>query len=68
MLVSLLVVISFLVSSLYYYVEAVKNAMGKKRWLVGGMIMGPMLLPMFTISKTLQLRKTTGFNSCYLRP
>jgi len=68
MLVGLLIVTSFLASSLYYYVEAVKNAMGKKRWLVGGMIMGPMLLPMFTISKRVQLRKTVGFDSCYLRP
>jgi len=68
MLIGLLIVTSFLASSLYYYVEAVKNAMGKKRWLVGGMIMGPMLLPMFTISKKVQLRKTVGFNSCYLHP
>ncbi|WP_411695411.1 hypothetical protein [Glaciecola sp.] len=68
MLMGFLIVISFLVSSLYYYVEAVKNAMGKKRWLVGGMIMGPMLLPMFNISKTVQRRKATGFDSCYLRP
>ena len=68
MLVGLLIVTSFLASSLYYYVEAVKNAMGKKRWLLGGMIMGPMLLPMFAISKRVQLRKTIGFNSCYLRP
>lgn len=68
MLVGLAVVISFLASSIYYYVEAVKNAMGKKRWLVGGMIMGPMLLPMFNISKTVQRRKAAGFNNCYLRP
>jgi hypothetical protein len=68
MLMGFLIVTSFLVSSAYYYVEAVKNAMGKKRWLVGGIIMGPMLLPMFNISKTLQMRKVTGFNSCYLRP
>ncbi|MFT5713099.1 MAG: hypothetical protein ACI9DQ_001510 [Glaciecola sp.] len=66
MLMSLMIVISFLASSIYYYVEAVKNAMNKKRWLVGGMIMGPMLLPMFIISKTVQLRKTTGYDSCYL--
>jgi hypothetical protein len=29
--------------------------------------MGPMLLLMFIISKTVQLRKITGFDSCYLR-
>jgi hypothetical protein len=68
MLMASMIVISFLISSIYYYVEAVKNAMGKKRWLVGGMIMGPMLLPMFVISKAVQMRKTTGFDSCYLRP
>lgn len=67
MLVGFLIVVSFLVSSIYYYVEAVKNAMGKKRWLIGGMIMGPMLLPMFMISKTVQLRKVIGYDSCYLR-
>ncbi|MBF7073263.1 hypothetical protein ISG33_07630 [Glaciecola sp. MH2013] len=67
MLVTVLVMISFLVSSLYFYVEAVKNAMGKKRWLVGGMLMGPMLIPMFSISKKVHHRKTVGFNSCYLQ-
>ncbi|MFT7260998.1 MAG: hypothetical protein ACI9MS_002870 [Glaciecola sp.] len=66
MLVGLIIVISFVASSIYYYVEAVKNAMDKKRWLIGGMIMGPMLLPMFIISKTVQLRKITGYDSCYL--
>jgi hypothetical protein len=67
MMVGLLIVISFLASSLYYYVEAVKNAMGKKRWFVGGIIMGPMLFPMFNISKTVHLRKSSGFHNCYLR-
>ena len=68
MMLGLLIVISFLASSFYYYVEAIKNAMGRKRWLVGGMLMGPMLLPMFTISKQVQRRNVSGFNSCYLRP
>ncbi|MFT6413045.1 MAG: hypothetical protein ACI9UD_000431 [Glaciecola sp.] len=40
---------------------------GKKRWLIGGIIMGPLLLPMFIIFKTVQPRKITGFDSCYLR-
>jgi hypothetical protein len=35
--------------------------MGKKHWLVGRMIMGPMLLPMFVISKAAQLRKKNRF-------
>jgi hypothetical protein len=68
MLVTTLVVISFLASSLYFYVEAIKNAMGKKRWMVGGMLMGPMLLPMFRISKTVHYRKQTGYDMCYLKP
>lgn len=68
MLMGLLIVISFLASSFYYYVEAVKNAMGKKRWLAGGILMGPMLLPMFNISKTVQRRKSAGFDSCLFRP
>lgn len=66
MLVTFLVVISFLASSIYLYVEAIKNAMGKKRWLVGGILMGPMLLPMFKISRTVQHRKHVGFDVCYL--
>lgn len=55
--------LSFALCTWYYLVEAVRNSMGKKRWVTLGLIMGPMSLPMFQISKKMALRKVRGYHS-----
>ncbi|GLR72032.1 hypothetical protein [Agaribacter marinus] len=64
-MLGLLVFVSYVLSASYYYVESVVNGMNKRRWLFGGVVMGPLLLPMFQISKHMTVRKSVGFNSLY---
>lgn len=52
-----------LVSALYFYVDAFKSGLPPKRWAFGGLIIGPLLLPMFNISKHIAWRKAVGFGS-----
>lgn len=51
-------------SSVYFYVEAFKWGMHAKKWAAGGFLFGPMLLPMFAISRHIHWRKSVGFNNC----
>lgn len=60
-------ILSFILCAGYFFVETVRNGMAKKRWVVAGMFLGPMMLPMFAISKQIALRKATGFNNIYFR-
>lgn len=61
------ILLSFIVSTVYYLIETARNGMAKKRWLTAGFIFGPIALPMFQISKKLALRKVAGYNSVYLQ-
>lgn len=58
--------ISYLLSGGYIFVESVRNGMAKKRWVTAGFMLGPMILPMFQISKKMALRKSIGFNNRYM--
>lgn len=62
--------LSFFVVSLlcapYFYVDAVKSGLPAKRWAVGGLIIGPLLLPMFNISKHIAWRKSVGYGNVTL--
>ncbi|AWL12372.1 hypothetical protein HMF8227_01902 [Saliniradius amylolyticus] len=64
----LLAVVVLLASSVYYYVEAVKNGLRAKRWAAAGAVFGPMLLPMFTMQRHVALRKVQGYHSAFWRP
>lgn len=48
--------ISFVFCGLYTLIETVRNGMAKKRWVIAGLIFGPMMLPMFQISKKMRLK------------
>ncbi|MGQ8366801.1 hypothetical protein [Glaciecola sp. 1036] len=65
-MLTILLLISFVLSASYFYVEAVVHGMAKRKWLVGGIMLGPLLIPMFEISKHMTVRKAIGFNSKYL--
>ncbi|GBL05829.1 hypothetical protein [Glaciecola sp. KUL10] len=60
-------VIIFALFAAYYYVQAFKYAMNQKAWLAVGIILGPMALPMFNISKTMSVRRAIGFENVYWR-
>ena len=62
----IIMTIAFVLSAAYFYVESVIYGMKKKRWLLGGIVMGPFLLPMFQISKHMAMRKAMGFNSAFM--
>ncbi|MCC2615171.1 hypothetical protein LJ739_02795 [Aestuariibacter halophilus] len=54
-------------SSLFFYVQAFRNAMPAKKWALAGFLCGPFLLPMFGISQQVRLRQSIGFQNGYLR-
>lgn len=56
-----------LLSCVYFYVEATKSGLSAKYWAVGGLLIGPLLFPMFSIHRHIRLRKDCGFNNTYLR-
>lgn len=58
-------IISAALCSLYALIETVRNGMAKKRWVMAGLVFGPMMLPMFQISKKMTLRKSIGFENSY---
>jgi len=62
-----LMLITFVLFGAYYYVEAVKYAMNKKRWLLAGVMFGPMVFPMFNINKQINMRRSIGFENLYLK-
>lgn len=49
----LIVPVVSLLSALFFYTQALKNAMGAKRWGFMGLLMGPFLWPMFRTHKRL---------------
>lgn len=59
------VITSFILCTVYFLVETVRNGMAKKRWVTVGIVLGPMALPMFQISKKMALRKVIGYDSIF---
>jgi hypothetical protein len=51
------------ICSVFYFVEAKLHAMPAKRWAFIGICLGPMALPLFSVSKNVAMRKASGFNS-----
>jgi hypothetical protein len=58
-------IISFIFCTVYFLVEAVRNGMAKKRWVTVGIVLGPMALPMFQVSKKMAIRKIIGYDSVF---
>ncbi|MAI63594.1 MAG: hypothetical protein CL600_01725 [Alteromonas sp.] len=52
--------------SVYFYVEAFKWGMNAKRWAAAGLIFGPIILPMFSISRHMHWRSAVGFNNLFI--
>ena len=67
MLTVFLVSLLFIASAVYYFVKATINGLNRRVWLVVGLILGPVALPMFAIQSHIEWRKSVGFNNIYLR-
>lgn len=56
-----------LVSSVFFYVEAVKSGLNPRVWALSAAVLGPALLPMFSIQRHIAWRRDAGFNNLYLQ-
>lgn len=63
----LTVILVCLACSGYFYVEATKAGLSAKQWAIVGLLMGPIVWPMFSIRRHVRMRKDCGFNNAYLR-
>lgn len=64
----MLVALCCLLSALTLYVQALKNAMGAKRWGVLGLTFGPLIVPMFFTHKRLRLLQAAGRDHVIWQP
>ncbi|MDC0601856.1 hypothetical protein OAP14_02375 [Aliiglaciecola sp.] len=62
-----LAVVVSLLCSVYYYVESFKSALPAKRWAMAGLVFGPLVFPVFTISQHVALRHAQGFQNTTIR-
>ncbi len=61
-----LVVLLFIASSVFFYVEAFKVGLSTTKWAIAGLILGPLALPMFSISAHVAWRRDVGFGNLYI--
>lgn len=60
------IIILNLLSSVFFYLEAVKWGMNAKRWGAAALVLGPLLYPMFNIAKHVHWRRAVGFNNLFI--
>ena len=58
--VVVLIALCCLLSALLLYVQALKNAMGAKRWGAAGLVLGPLVLPFFISHKRMLMLRELG--------
>lgn len=58
----LLLVVVALVFSVFFYCQALKSGLGRKRWAFAGLIFGPFIWPMFTMKKRMKVNRLFGFD------
>ncbi|QBG35027.1 hypothetical protein [Litorilituus sediminis] len=58
-----LVVFFSVICALFFYVQAVVSGLGRKRWALAGMLIGPFAWPMFTMKKRMQMNHFISCNS-----
>jgi len=55
-----------MIFSAYFYVEAFKWGMNARRWAAAGLLLGPVVLPMFSISRHIHWRNAVGYNNLFI--
>lgn len=58
----LLLLVAWLVSSVFYYVDGFRTGLSAKKWAVAGLLFGPLLFPMFSITQRIKLSHAQGFD------
>lgn len=62
MLLFFSVVIS-VICALFFYVQATMSGLGRKRWALAGMLIGPFAWPMFNMKKRMLMNHFISYNS-----
>ncbi|NQZ81502.1 MAG: hypothetical protein HRT52_10855 [Colwellia sp.] len=55
------------VCAAFFYCQAFKSGLARKRWAFAGLIMGPAVWPMFCMQKRMKINKLFGFNYLIFR-
>nr|WP_136252096.1 hypothetical protein [Ningiella ruwaisensis] len=64
-MIIIVLIASFIVSLVYMHTESVVYAMSKRKWTLAALFFGPLILPMFQISKRMAIRRASGFQNLY---
>jgi len=59
-------IVSFICAS-FFYCQALKSGLGRKRWAFAGLFFGPFVWPMFCMKKRMKINKLFGFNYLIFR-
>ncbi len=63
----LLVVLISVLSSCFFYYQAMMSGLGRKRWAFAGMCFGPLIWPMFNMKKRVKVYRKFGVQGLILR-
>lgn len=64
----MLIALCCLLSALLVYVQALRNAMGAKRWGFAALMLGPVILPLFISQKRMTLVRAMGRDNVLWMP
>jgi hypothetical protein len=67
MLILVVMGLTSLLSGLFYYCQAFKYGLGVKRWLLAGLCFGPVVWPMFCMTRRMHIYRRFGMNNLLWR-
>ncbi|MEW6983329.1 hypothetical protein AAD001_11825 [Colwelliaceae bacterium 6471] len=53
--------------ALFFYCQALRNGLGRKRWAFAGLVFGPLTWPIFCMKKRMRINQLFGLNGLILR-
>jgi len=63
----LLLFVIALIFSVFFYCQALKSGLGRKRWAFAGFMFGPFVWPMFNMKKRMKVYRLFGFDCLIFR-
>ena len=57
---NMLFVVVCLLCAVFFYCQALQSGMGRKRWATAGLVLGPLVWPMFCMEKRMKTFKRFG--------
>ncbi|WP_448563911.1 hypothetical protein [Thalassotalea ganghwensis] len=58
----LVVSVIAIVFSIFFYCQALKSGLGRRRWAFAGLVFGPAIWPMFCMKKRMKINRLFGFD------